>query len=294
MTRGPPAVDVRELDGHPALALPGRYDDRLGHAAHVERHGHVGVTCPSHPHGGVHAAAVAVGFGVDQHSVEAGGAPGLQPHRTPDAAGARGDAPVPPETAGGLADCLVRHRVRTRSRPEEQALSIGVAHRAPEGRSEHVLAVAQPVGHVEPVGAVLIGDLGERFPVEQDGRHGVQPVEHELVTLGGRQVGRGQDERCLIGPVDEPDPREQRFVVVQVRIRDETGREQVQVDHAWYRGRDDLVRKCGRNRARSGPHGPPARDLTATNGGARRPGDAHVALAAGGRSSRASRSMVGG
>ena len=50
------------------------------------------------------------------------------------------------------------------------------------------------------------------------------------MTLGGRQVGRGQDERCLVGPVDEPDPREQRFVVVQVRIRDETGREQVQVD----------------------------------------------------------------
>ena len=74
---------------------------------------------------------------------------------------------------------------------------------------------------------MLVADLGEGCPVEQDGRHGVQPVEHELVTLGGGQVGGGQGERCLVGPVDEPDPREQRFVVIHVGVRDETSCEQV-------------------------------------------------------------------
>ena len=65
-------------------------------------------------------------------------------------------------------------------------------------------------------------------PVERDGRHGVEAVEDELVH-GRRPPGRPrQRERRLVGPVDEPDPREQRFVVVEVRVRDETRREQVQ------------------------------------------------------------------
>ena len=91
------------------------------------------------------------------------------------------------------------------------------------------------------------------------------------MTLGGLEVGVGHAERGLVRPVDEPDPREQRLVVVQVRIGDEAGGEQVEVDHPGDGSRDGRLRKGCRDRGlpclalstRSGCHAGPGHHLQA-------------------------------
>ncbi len=260
VTGRPPALDGAELGLEGRLVVAGGHQRGCRGAGDVEGDGEVcgfGAKGAGHPHRRPHPAARAVGLGQHPHLVEAGRAPRHQVRRAPDAAGAGGDAPVPTEAAGRLADRLVRHRVGPRPSAEGDALCVRVAHRAAEGDGEVVLAGPQPVGDVDPVAPVLVGDLGHDLAVEQHRRHRVEPVEDQLVALRPREVVRGEHQRALVGPVDEPDPREQGLVVVEVGVGDEAGPEQVEVhDPGHLRRHDGIPQRFG-HRARGGAHGPP-------------------------------------
>ena len=120
-----------------------------------------------------------------------------------------------------------------------------------------MLAGPQPVGDVDAVPAVLVGDLGDDLAVEQHRRHRVEPVEDQLVALRPREIVVGDHQRALVGPVDQPDPGEQRLVVVEVGVGDEAGPQQVEVHDPGHLGGHDGIPKCLGHRAAGGPEGPP-------------------------------------
>ncbi len=98
-----------------------------------------------------------------------------------------------------------------------------------------MLALAEHVGHVEHVGAVLVRGLEHDVPVDRDGGHGVEAVEDQGAAV---PVDRPEGQGRLVDPVGEADPGQQPLVVVEVRVRDQPRGEQVGVDGAGDRGGD--------------------------------------------------------
>ena len=72
-----------------------------------------------------------------------------------------------------------------------------MAQRAAEGDFELVDAGPEQGRHVEPVGAVLVGDLGEGRAVEADRGDGVDALEDEIVAQIGPQVRYVQSTRPI-------------------------------------------------------------------------------------------------
>jgi len=187
-------------------------------------------------------AAVAVRRSDDARLRETRDRPGLEPDRLHDAARVGRDAPIPAEAARGLADRVIRERVRPLAHAECDALLVRVLHRRAEAHHELVVALDERVAHVEPVRAVLVRRRADRAPVEQDRRHGVQALEDEIGAVRGIRRPR---ECRRVRPVDESDPGQRRLVVVEERVGDETRGQEVGVHAPGHDGGDGIRESPG-------------------------------------------------
>ena len=92
--------------------------------------------------------------------------------------------------------------------------------------------------HVEAVAAVHVGGAAQDDVVEGDRGDRVQPVEDEVNPLIGRALAGSELERIL--PARAVRPGELLFGQVNVRVRDQAGGKQVQVDTSRHLSGDDL------------------------------------------------------
>jgi hypothetical protein len=120
---------------------------------------------------------------------------------------------------------------------------LGVAVRRVEADGQRVPAGTQQRRDGEPVTAVHVLGAADLGAVQGDRGDGVQPGADQVHPVG---VAGLPGERGLVDPVGAPDPGEPALVVIQVRVRDQAGGEQIGV-HAAGHGRrhrpvDDLPR----------------------------------------------------
>ena len=169
------------------------------------------------------------------HGGEAHPGPAVDADRLPDAGGHDIRSPVPTEVARGLADRVEGVVVDVRAGAEQLLLLAGVLDRRAEGDDEVVVGVgtqeARDIPAVRPVLVLRARHLGA---VEHDGGDRVESLGHEIAAV----VGCRDPEARRVAPVDEPDPGERGLVVLEVRIGDESGREQIGVHDARHGRRD--------------------------------------------------------
>ncbi len=210
---------------------------------------------------------------VDAHLGETRDRPGLEPHRAPDP-GRRGvGAPVPAEAARHLAHRVERVLVDLRPVAQEQALPVGVRDGGREPDRELVLPLDEQRADVEPVGAVHVRRGADDRAVQPDLRDGVEAVEDEVVPLVPLRRPR---ETGGVHPVGPADPREQPLVVVEVRVGDQPGGQEVGVHAPGHRGRDvgdDRPRGDG---PRAGAHRPAVVQLASGRRGDGGGGEGHL------------------
>jgi hypothetical protein len=163
-------------------------------------------------------------------------APRLEEQRPPDAGRHQLGAPVPPEVAGHLADRVERVGVDVRARAERLAGPLGCRQGSGERDRQRVLADAEQVAHGEPVAAMHVLGAGQLGAVELDGGDGVEP-ECDEVDLG--VTARVVPHECrLVAPVGASDPADQPLVLADVRVGDQPGGHEIEVDAPGHRRRN--------------------------------------------------------
>ena len=251
----PPQLGVgdRHVDDH--AGLPGRQG--RGHALtaepHLDRQRAVRTRRPLNLDVRAQPTDGAVDLGQRPHRRDPRPGPGLQRQGPPDAGRHQVRAPVPTEVSGHLADRVERVGVDVRAGTQFPAHPLGRRHAGGEGDGELVAAGPQPGTHGDPVRAMHVLRRGDELAVQPDRRDRVQPEDDQVDLVVG--AGRPLEGR-LVPPVHPADPRHRRLVAVQVRIGDEPGGQQVQVDAARHRGRDGPALKAGGDVPADRPHGP--------------------------------------
>ena len=190
------------------------------------------------------------------HRGQTGRAPAFDARFAPDAGGDEVGPPVPAVVAGHLADRVERVGIGVNSRLLLQARLLGGGQLGGEVDDQLGLSPPHEVSDIEPVCAVLVARGAEDAVAQPDLGNGVQPVEDQLDVLP--VLWRGGGERRRIPPARPPDPLQGRLVLVEVRVGDQPGREQVGVDGAGDRRGDgtpgDLLRRRSVQR-QQGPSG---------------------------------------
>ena len=165
-----------------------------------------------------------------------GRTPPLDPRRPPEAGGHEVGSPVPAVVARHLADRVERMGVGVDPRRLVKAGLLGRGQLGSEVDDQLGLARAHQVGDVEPVGAVLVPWGPEDVVAEPELADRVQPVEDQLDVLTVLRQDFG--ERRRIPPARPSDPLQGGLVLVEVRVRDQSGREQIGVYRAGHRRGD--------------------------------------------------------
>ena len=185
-----------------------------------------------------------------------GRAPAFDARFAPDAGGDEVGPPVPAVVARHLADRVERVGIGVNSRLLLQARLLGGGQLGGEVDDQLGLSLAHEVSDIEPVCAVLVARGAEDAVAQPDLGNGVQPVEDQLDVL--TVVRWCGVERRRIPPARPPDPLDGGLVLVEVRVGDQPGREQVGVDGAGDRRGDgtpgDLLRRRSVQR-QQGPSG---------------------------------------
>ena len=187
------------------------------------------------------------------HRGDPGHPPALDRHGLPEAGGLQVGPPVPPEAAGHLAHHVQRLRVGARPEADPGLLGLGVLERGREVDRQRHRHPARPLGglaHVDPVGAVHVRRARHHDPAERDGRHRVDPGEHEVDPLVVRR--RRQRDLGAVAPVRALHPGERHLAVVDVRVDDQPRVEQVGVHRSRYGRRHLEALEVGRHRAGRG------------------------------------------
>jgi hypothetical protein len=251
----PPALDFGDADDRAdrGCAVRNRNLDRPSGERHAQVERGVGGAVEVDRH--LHNAVRAVDGRHDAERGEASRRPRLEPHRPPDARRRGVDAPVPAEARRHLADRVVRVVVHVRSRAQLAGGAVGGGHGCAEGDLELVAALAQHPLDRHSVAAVLVRRLEHGRAVQPHGGNGVQAVECEVDPVGALEI---PVEPELVDEVGRADPRLQALIVVEVRVVDQSGGEQVSVHGARDGCRDGSGLPHGRGRpALGGANRPP-------------------------------------